>query len=65
MKEMSKQVSKNRLAVIEKFTLTLGDLKDNIADESQQRAALEKTLIVRSKIKQEKVIGCRKATSRW
>ena len=65
MKELREQVFNNRLVVIKKMIFTLGDLKDNITDKSKQQAALEKMLTVKSKIRKQKVIGHRGATSRW
>ena len=58
-------LSSNRLSLLKNIRLQVHELKDQLADESKQRYALERLQTIQLQIKKERPIGRRGGASRW
>ena len=59
------KLAQRRLEQIKDLKIRVGELRDNLADESQHRAALEKLSNIRLEIKRERQVGRRGGGSKW
>ena len=61
----AKSVASKRLDLLKSLKSSLDDTKDELADESHQRAALERMRTIQIKIKKERPVGRRGGGKRW
>ena len=58
-------MAQRRLEQVQDLKIRVGELRDSLADESQQRAALEKLSNIRLEIKRERQVGRRGGGAKW
>ena len=63
--EFITSVSSKRLALLKDLKIRVNELRDDLADESHQRAALERLSSIKLEIKRERVIGRKGGSARW
>ncbi len=54
-----------RLSMLKELKSNIHELKDKLADESQQCAALEQMSMVQPQIKRQQTIGCQGGARSW
>ena len=59
------KLAQRRLEQVQDLKIRVGELRDSLADESQQRAALEKLSNIRLEIKRERQVGRRGGGAKW
>ena len=63
--EFITSVSSKRLALLKDLKIRVNELRDDLADESHQRAALERLSSIKLEIKRERAIGRKGGSDRW
>ena len=64
-KNKLKAVSDKRLTLLKELRVKLSETKDDLAEESNQRAALERMQTIGIQIKKERTIDRREGSGRW
>ena len=61
----ARSIASKRLDLLKSLKVKLGEARDDLADESRQREALERMRIIQLEIKRERTIGRRGGAKRW